>query len=268
MKRILMAFAALALAGALAVAQAADSQQPTASKKADAALSTEQADQIKKLLAQLSDDNWQTRYNATEALKKIGKPALPLLQEALAAARDEEAKLRIRAVIKSINEPPPEPFDPMKNFGATAAALGAQSEPNNPLGALGGLGELISGMLGAASGGNNPGDVGGLLSGLLGNLGGDGDGRGGLLGMLGGLAGANPQAALNSGPRLVLMPPTTVMEKDKKFRLSHKVVIVVEITDTKDGVESKRIVIADDEDDLQKKDPEAYRVYIKNIRPQ
>lgn len=277
MKQILLTFLALATAGALVTANAADAKKKTdADKTAPAAASGEQADQIKKLIAQLADSDWEIRRNATEALKKIGKPALPILEESLATTTDDEAKIRIRAVIKAINEPPPEQFDPMKSFGAAGQMGGMMnkaSDPNNPLGALGGLGDLIGGMLGAASGGKDPSDMSGLLGGLLGNLGGGGDGlgaMGGILGMLGGggLGGMMPPAAVNTGPRFVLMPPTTVMENDKKFKMSHKVVIVVEITETKNGVESKRIVIADDEDDLQKKDPEAYKVYMKNIRAQ
>jgi hypothetical protein len=272
MKTTLTTLLAFAMAGALTVAHAADAKKKSdTANAAPVAAAPEQAQQVKKLVAQLSDSDWEVRRNATEALKKIGKPALPILEESLASASDDEAKIRIRAVIKGINEPPPEQFDPMKSFGAAGnlgGAINKASDPNNPLGALGGLGDLIGGMLGAASGGKDPSDMGGLLSGLLGNMGGDMGGMGGLFGMLGGMGAMQQPAAVNTGPRFVLMPPTTVTENDKKFRMSHKIVIVVEITETKDGVESRRIVIADDEDDLQKKDPEAYKVYMKNIRAQ
>ena len=64
------------------------------------------------------------------------------------------------------------------------------------------------------------------------------------------------------------MPPTTAKEGEKSFKISHKVVIVIEVTEYKDGKEVKRIVVADDEDDLKKKDAEAYKIYMKSVRGQ
>lgn len=58
--------------------------------------------EIARLIAQLGDDSWDKRHEATEALKKIGKPAVPQL-EAAVNHRNNEISTRSKAILRFIN---------------------------------------------------------------------------------------------------------------------------------------------------------------------
>jgi uncharacterized protein (UPF0297 family) len=64
---------------------------------------TEADDETKKLIADLSSDDWQTREDATEALKKKGLPALREVS-GLLDSQDPEVKTRAESIAKAIRE--------------------------------------------------------------------------------------------------------------------------------------------------------------------
>lgn len=69
----------------------------------DTALSDEQRQKAVALIAQLGAEKYETRERATEALKKMDQPVLPLVTQALDAASDPEVQERCRSVMAAIN---------------------------------------------------------------------------------------------------------------------------------------------------------------------
>jgi hypothetical protein len=59
---------------------------------------------IKDLIVQLGFEQWSKRVEATEELKKIGEPALPLLV-LVKSSRDNEVRPRVRSIIRHILAP-------------------------------------------------------------------------------------------------------------------------------------------------------------------
>jgi hypothetical protein len=75
------------------------------SPRARAADQPASPDEIKKLIAQLGDDDYKTRDAAAQRLRAIGKPAVPALQEALNNA-DPEVVARAQTLIKRLEVRP------------------------------------------------------------------------------------------------------------------------------------------------------------------
>jgi WD40 repeat protein len=60
--------------------------------------------EVRKLIGQLDDDSPRARDAATQRLKEIGEPALPLLREAAEKGAGVETRIRARAVIRTIEQ--------------------------------------------------------------------------------------------------------------------------------------------------------------------
>jgi WD40 repeat protein len=65
---------------------------------------------IAKLIADLDDDDFETRQKASEALAKLGEVAETALRKALASAKDVDLKLRLNVLVGNLKatSPPPE----------------------------------------------------------------------------------------------------------------------------------------------------------------
>jgi hypothetical protein len=171
---------------------------------------------IRDLIVQLGFEQWHKRVEATEELKKIGEPALPLLV-LVKNSRDNEVRPRVRSIIRHILAPYEDAerlswqftllrqleargIKPPADFIANIANLQAPAPPapdpmqnveppppiapppiQDGLGALGPGGGMNIDPMQAARG-LNPGN--GMLGGLMG--GGLGGGLGGLMGGMGG----------------------------------------------------------------------------------
>jgi hypothetical protein len=99
---------------------------------------------VKRLIDLLNHPDWGKRHAATEELKKIGKPAVPLLEQA-ANSRDAETSSRAKAILRALNG------------GAEPAAQG-NTEGNQP--------GAMPALLGGAIGGNGAGamELGALMN--------------------------------------------------------------------------------------------------------
>jgi hypothetical protein len=90
--------------------------------------------EVTRLIAQLGDDSWDKRHEATEALKKIGKPAAPQL-EAAVNHRNIEISTRAKAILRHINGGAAEAAAQPNAGGNAAGAAGAMdlgALMNNP----------------------------------------------------------------------------------------------------------------------------------------
>jgi HEAT repeat protein len=63
--------------------------------------STPAAEEIQKLVQQLGDDSFNVRELADDALREIGRPALPALRQALRSP-DPEVRRRVRGILESV----------------------------------------------------------------------------------------------------------------------------------------------------------------------
>ena len=63
---------------------------------------------IARLLADLDDDEFTVRENASEELAKLGVSVLPALQKALAAEPSPEVRYRVETLLKKLSTPTPE----------------------------------------------------------------------------------------------------------------------------------------------------------------
>jgi HEAT repeat protein len=61
------------------------------------------ARQVRELVKQLDDDEFDTRERAEATLRKLGKEAVPQLDKELAAAKSEEVRRRLERVILAIS---------------------------------------------------------------------------------------------------------------------------------------------------------------------
>jgi hypothetical protein len=236
------------------------------------------AEKIGALIKQLGDADWNKRVEATDQLKRIGKPALPQLEEA-AKGKDEEIASRARFLIRHItNGPEVQPPAAGGGLGAMMGNLGGagggdmnamiQQMMGGMGGGQGGNGmQLVQQLLGGMGGQGGQGgqlDIGALLQQFMGGQGGQGGNLQGIGQLLGG-AGQQPAARPAVQPRaLATLPPnTTITEGDKTISISHK--IVIEVTETIDGKEVKRVVEAGSLKELEEKDPALAQTYKKTL---
>ncbi|HYF50370.1 MAG TPA: hypothetical protein VEJ63_13250 [Planctomycetota bacterium] len=103
--------AALGAGSALADDPVPEKAPAQADAKEPAALSKEQLELIKTTIPKLGADEFETREKASAALKALGKPAVPALQEALKEQINAEIKSRLTALIKIHTQPPPQTVD-------------------------------------------------------------------------------------------------------------------------------------------------------------
>jgi hypothetical protein len=97
-------FAALlrALTASHALAQDAPEEKPVEKPAQDEARKQAEFDaKIGKLIKQLGSDKYKEREAASQELKKVGKPALPALKEAL-KSKDLEVRLRVESIMKEL----------------------------------------------------------------------------------------------------------------------------------------------------------------------
>jgi len=69
-----------------------------------ARLDAETEARVRKLIAELGADDFQAREKATEEVRKLGKPALPLLIEAKTGSRDAEVVTRAEGLIDDLSD--------------------------------------------------------------------------------------------------------------------------------------------------------------------
>jgi HEAT repeat protein len=58
--------------------------------------------QVRDLVTRLDDDEFAAREQADQALRRLGKRAVPLLKKELAAARSEEVRKRLERIIDAL----------------------------------------------------------------------------------------------------------------------------------------------------------------------
>jgi len=75
-------------------------------QSADAPPKKLSAEEVRKLVRQLDDDNFAVRQQADAALRKAGKDVVPLLRKELARTKSVEVRKRLRQIVGS--PPPPE----------------------------------------------------------------------------------------------------------------------------------------------------------------
>jgi hypothetical protein len=226
-------------------------------------------EKIGALIKQLGDADWNKRVEATDQLKKIGKPALPQLEEA-AKGKDDEIAARARFLIRHItNGPEVQPPAAGGGPGAMIGNIGGggggdinamlQQMMGGMGGGQGGNGmQLLQQLMGGMGGQGGQLDIGALLQQFLGGQGGNLQGLGQLFGGMG-----QPQAAAPSRAPVALPPNTTITEGDKTISITHK--IIIEVTETVDGKEVKRVIEAGSLKELEEKDPALAQTYKKSL---